>query len=227
MSTQCTHSGPCYGWINEEEEMVPAPPSYIESEPTEDESDQQQDSQSTNARSATLLEADDDVVSPLVREPTPPPPAPFRRGARTIMTPSKRVRPPQRIHLDTPTVDPIPAPLATPARHNQLKILPTHISLMCPIMSTLDYATGWLHTADYAGHTRIELNRLAKTVGDCRDEFLDLKEYTGGAKDHAIVLADDLWDTRADVCTIWRIVVMIIMVIFLVIVAALVCQLYY
>ncbi|KAK1409018.1 hypothetical protein QVD17_41259 [Tagetes erecta] len=123
MSAQCTHSGPCYGWIDEEEETVPAPPSYTESEPTEDEDDQQQDSQSANARLAAL--------------------------------------------------------------------------------------------ADYAGRTRIELNRLAETVGDCRDEFLDLKEYTGGAEDHAIMLADDLWDTRADVRTIWRIVVMIIVVIFL------------
>ncbi|KAK1411560.1 hypothetical protein QVD17_38110 [Tagetes erecta] len=163
MSTQCTHSGPCYGWIDEEEEMVPAPPSYTESEPTEDESNQQLDSQSTNAR------------------------------------------PPQRIHLGTPTVDPILAPLATPAQPQPVEDTTDPYLPHVPYHEHARLRHRLAALADYADRTRIELNRLAETVGDCRDEFLDLKEYTGGAEDHAIMLADDLWDTRADVRTIWRI----------------------
>ncbi|KAK1411458.1 hypothetical protein QVD17_38007 [Tagetes erecta] len=154
-------------------------------------------------------------------------PQPHSVGARTIMTPSNGVRPPQRIHLGTPTVDPIPAPLATPAQPQSVEDATDPYPPHVPYHEHARLRHRLAALADYAGHTRIALNRLAETVGDCRDQFFDLKEYTSGVEDHEIMLADDLWDTRANVRTIWRIVVMILMVIFMVIVASLVCQFYY
>ncbi|KAK1421879.1 hypothetical protein QVD17_24581 [Tagetes erecta] len=168
MSAQCTHSGPCYGWIDDEEDVVPAPPSYTELEPTEDESDQQQDSQSANGKSASLLEADDDV----------------------------------QVHLSAPRADPIPAPLAPPAQPPPVEEVTDPYFHHVPYHEHARLRHRLAALADYAGRMRLELNHLVETVGDCRDEFLNLKEYTGGAEDHAIMLADDLWDTQADVRTI-------------------------
>lgn len=35
---------------------------------------------------------------------------------------------------------------------------------------------------DYVGDTR--LNHLVETIGDCKDEFLDVHEYTSRTEDH-------------------------------------------